>query len=211
MHVAELWRYPVKSLRGERLDAVRLDSGGFPGDRALVVRDERGDLVTARTRGQLLGLEATLNGGGEALVDGRPWDDPATAAAVRSAAGDGARLVRAGDGHAHDESPLLVATDGAIDALGYEGRRFRANIVIAGAPGMAERGWEGRRLRAGEAEIDLRHLCERCVLTTIHPDTLEVDPEVLRRINAELDRRFMLNAWVLKPGRIAVGDPVELL
>jgi hypothetical protein len=34
---------------------------------------------------------------------------------------------------------------------------------------------------------------------------------VLQRVNAELNKSFMINAWVPKPGRIAVGDPVELV
>jgi uncharacterized protein YcbX len=135
------------------------------------------------------------------------------AAAVVAAAGDEARLVPAPpDGRVFDESPLLVATDGAIESLGYDGRRFRPNIVVAGVDGMAERGWDGRRLRIGDgAEIDLGHLCERCVLTTFHPDTREQDPDVLRRVNAELDGLFARNCWVAEPGRIAVGDPVELI
>jgi uncharacterized protein YcbX len=136
----------------------------------------------------------------------------ASADAIAAAAGPDARLVRSGDGHAFDESPLLVATDGAIAALGYDGRRFRPNVVVAGVEGMAERGWDGRLLRIGASvEVDLGHLCERCVMTTFDPDTLEQDPDVLRRINSELESLFARNCWVTAPGRIAVGDLVELL
>jgi hypothetical protein len=49
------------------------------------------------------------------------------------------------------------------------------------------------------------------VLTTFHPDTREQDPDVLRRVNAELDGLFARNCWVAAPGAIAVGDPVELI
>ena len=49
MHVAELWRYPVKSLAGERLDAVDVREDGFPGDRLVRVVDGDGNQVTART------------------------------------------------------------------------------------------------------------------------------------------------------------------
>jgi hypothetical protein len=201
VHVAELWRYPVKSLRGERLDAVDVGSDGFPGDRVARVVDARGQQVTARTKPGLLAIE------------GRSWESPETAAALARAAGPDARFepVANGDGHFFDESPLLVATDGAIAALGYDGRRFRPNIVVGGVAGMEERAWDGRRLRIGAAEIDLGHLCERCVLTTFDPDTQEQDPDVLRRVNAELDGLFARNCWVAAPGRIAVGDPVELI
>jgi hypothetical protein len=177
------------------------------------VEDGEGNQITARTKPGLLGLKASVNGDARSPdIDGQPWDSSSVAAAVTAAAGDAARLVPAPDGgRVFDESPLLVATDGAIEALGYDGRRFRPNIVVAGVEGMAERGWDGRRLRIGTAEIDLGHLCERCVLTTFHPDTREQDPDVLRRVNAELDGLFARNCWVAAPGRIAVGDRVELI
>jgi uncharacterized protein len=203
VHVAELWRYPVKSLAGERLESVAVREDGFPGDRAYRVVDGRGKQLTARTKPGLLALS------GADLEDAR--------SRLPEAAGPEARIEAAsanGDGgHFFDESPLLVATDGAIAALGYDGRRFRPNIVIGGVPGMEERSWDGRRLRIGSdgAEIDLGHLCERCVLTTYDPDTQAQDPNVLRRVNAELDGLFARNCWVASPGRIAVGDPVELV
>jgi uncharacterized protein YcbX len=201
VHVAELWRYPVKSLAGERLDRVDVREDGFPGDREARVVDGSGRQVTARTRPGLL------------AIDGRTWDSSEAAAALADAAGPEAHFERVnGAGHFHDESPLLVATDGAIAALGYDGRRFRPNLVIGGVPGMEERAWDGRRLRIGASvEIDLGHLCERCVLTTFDPDTQEQDPDVLRRVNAELNGLFARNCWVVVPGPIAVGDPVELL
>jgi uncharacterized protein YcbX len=202
VHVAELWRYPVKSLAGERLESVDVREDGFPGDRLVRVVDGDGSQVTARTKPGLL------------TMAGADWEAPGTADALASAAGPEARFERVnGAGHFFDESPLLVATDGAIESLGYDGRRFRPNIVIAGVPGMEERSWDGRRLRIGEAgaEIDLGHLCERCVLTTFDPDTQEQDPDVLRRVNTELDGLFARNCWVARPGRIAVGDAVELV
>ena len=209
--VAALWRYPVKSMRGEPLAAVEARADGFAGDRLVQVRDGDGEVVTARTRPRLLGLAATLADDGGALVDGRPWRSEEVAAAVRAAAGDGARLVEAPAAERFDDTPLLVATDGMFESFGIDGRRLRPNIVIGGVEGLAERGWEGRLLRAGEVVIRLDHLCERCVMTTFDPDTLDQDPDVLRRINAELDRTAAINSYVERPGRIAVGDPVELL
>jgi hypothetical protein len=46
-----------------------------------------------------------------------------------------------------------VATDGAIAALGADGRRLRPNIVIAGVEGLAERTWPGRRIRALDSAV----------------------------------------------------------
>ena len=77
MHVAELWRYPVKSLAGEPIRATDLSTSGMQGDRLVHVQDQRGGIVTSRTRPKLLGLRGTLDDQGHALIDGRPWMDPA--------------------------------------------------------------------------------------------------------------------------------------
>jgi hypothetical protein len=98
-----------------------------------------------------------------------------------------------------------------VDEFGIDRRRLRPNVVVGGVEGFAERDWAGRLLRAGEAVIRLDFPCERCVMTTFDPDTQEQDPEVLRRINAELGGFAAINSSVETPGRIAVGDPVELL
>src|SRR5690349_266429 len=113
MRVAELWRYPVKSMAGERLDAATLTEAGLDGDRAAWIEDPRGGLVTARTRPRLLGHHATLGPDGGVLVDGRRWNDPAVARDVALAADEGARLVTRGGARRFDVLPLLVATDGA--------------------------------------------------------------------------------------------------
>jgi uncharacterized protein len=210
MHVAELWRYPVKSMRGEPLEAVDVREDGFPGDRLLRV-EAGGEKVTGRTRPGLLGLSATLGPDGEPLVDGRPWRSGEVAGAVAAAAGEGAALVSANGSRFFDETPLLVATDGMAASFGIDRRRLRPNIVVGGVEGMAERDWEGRRLRIGDAVILLEHLCERCLMTTIDPDSLELDPDVLRRINSELGGLAALNSYVERPGRLRVGDPVELI
>ncbi len=211
MHVAELWRYPVKSMGGERLDACELSLDGILGDRIVHVEDLRGRVLTARTRPRLLGHHARLDPDGEPLVDGRPWRDPEVAADVRAAAGDTARLVAGTGPERFDVLPLLVATDGAIETLGYDRRRFRPNIVIGGVPGLAERTWEGRLLAIGSAIIVAVDLRQRCIMTTFDPDTGAQDIDVLKRVNAELDGTFALNCLVHTPARVAVGDDVQLL
>lgn len=212
MHVAELWVYPVKSFAGQQLERAELTVDGIPGDRRVQVRDGDDRLVTARTRHRLLGLRATLDDAGEALVDGRPWHGAEPLAAVREVvADDGARLV-AIDGPARfDDTALLVATDGAVAELGVDRRRLRPNLVIGGVNGLAERDWPGRQLRIGQALIDVEKVCKRCVMTTIDPDTFGVAPGVLRRINSEFDGTFALNCWVSQPGTVTVGDAVELV
>ncbi|MCW2952725.1 MAG: domain containing protein [Conexibacter sp.] len=211
MFVAELWVYPVKSLRGQPLERTRLDADGVPGDRRVQVRDGRDELVTARTRHGLLGLQATLDDAGEALVEGVPWREPAARDHVRAVAGEQAALAPMEGRERFDDTSILVATDGAVAALGVDRRRLRPNLLIAGVEGLAERDWPGGRLRIGGAVLDVEKLCERCVMTTIDPDTLAVDADVLRRINRDYDKRYALNCWVAEPGPVALGDPVELL
>ena len=82
MRVAELWRYPVKSLAGERLESAELTVNGIVGDRVVHVRDERGRVITARTHPRLLALHATLGPDGEPRLDGRPWAAEESAVAV---------------------------------------------------------------------------------------------------------------------------------
>jgi uncharacterized protein YcbX len=210
MHVAELWRYPVKSMAGEPLEAAMLGEAGIAGDRLLAIFDAGGAVVTARTRPRLLGHRATLGADGEPLVDGRPWTDPGVARDVEAAAGPGARLGRIGVADRFDVRPLLVATDGAIATLGLDRRRFRPNLLIGGVPGLEERRWEGRLLRAGSCLIAVADLRARCVMTTFDPDTQAQDLGVLRRIVRELDGTLALNCHVARGGPVRVGDVVAL-
>ena len=132
MWIAELWRYPVKSMGGERLEVTEVTDRGIVGDRVVHVSGPGGRIVTSRTHPRLLGLHGTLGPDGEPLVDHRPWSSRESAAAVRAAAGPA-------------------------------------------------------------------------------PDTQEQDLSVLRRIAAEFGGRMALDCGAVSGGRIAVGDPVELM
>lgn len=210
MHVGELWRYPVKSMAGERLDVALLTDRGLEGDRVVHVRqDDR--VLTSRTHHHLLGLRARLGDDGEPLIGGQAWTSPEARAAVVEAAGAGARLARYDGRERFDVLPLLIATDGAIAALGVDHRRLRPNIVVAGVEGLAERAWPGRRLRIGETVIEVAKLRSRCVMTTFDPDTLAQDVSVLRRIAQEFGGKMALDCDVVQGGLIRVGDPVEVL
>jgi uncharacterized protein YcbX len=211
MHVSELWRYPVKSLKGEPLDEVEMGTNGFVGDRLVHVRSGDGRVITSRTKPRLLALHGTLGADGEALIDGRPWHAAESRAAIRGAAGADAELVAYDKLDRFDVLPLSVATDGAIAAVGVDRRRFRPNIVIGGVDGLAERSWPGFQLRIGDALVAVARLRPRCVMTTYDPDTQEQDHSVLRRIVSEFDGAVALDCAVVTPGRIRVGDRVEVL
>jgi len=211
VHIAELWRYPVKSMAGERLPQVAVGPLGLDGDRLVHVRRADGRVATARTFPGLLGHKGTLSPGGDPLVDGRPWRDPSVAADVTRIVGPGSKLVRDESADRFDVLPLLVATDGAIAAFGYDGRRLRPNIVIGGVRGLDERTWEGRDLAIGGVVIAIQDLRGRCVMTTFDPDTLEQDREVLESIVERFGGRLALNAGVVNGGLLRVGDPVALI
>ena len=211
MRIAELWRYPVKSMAGERLEVAEVGPLGLFGDRVVHVEDARGRVITARTHPRLLAFKTILGPDGEPLIDGRRWTDSAVAGALEDVVGRGARLVRHDGPERFDVLPLLVATDGAVAALGVDHRRLRPNVVVADVDGLDERKWPGRWLRAGSVLIEVAKLRSRCVMTTYDPDTQAQDMSVLRRIAQDFGGRMALDCAVLEPGRLALGDTVTLL
>jgi uncharacterized protein YcbX len=106
---------------------------------------------------------------------------------------------------------LLVATDGAVAEFGRDVRRLRPNILIGGVDGMDETTWPGAELHIGNAIIELDSLRGRCPMTTVDPDTLERDPDVLRDIGRRFGGRLALNARVSRAGTVSVGDRVRLV
>jgi len=213
MFVQELWRYPVKSMRGERLGVAEVGVDGIHGDRLVHVRESSGRVVTSRYRPGLLGLNGTLGPEGEPLVDGEPWRSACTLARVRAVTAPDAELVRfhgVDHGQRYDVLPLTVLTDGMARAVGVDHRRFRPNILIGGVDELEETGWPGSYLRIGDVLIGIRKRRSRCVMTTFDPDTLEQDPSVLKRVVRSFEGSVALDCWVEVPGRIAVGDPVTV-
>src|SRR5262245_50797105 len=209
LYVAGLWRYPVKTLAGEELSKTMVDLSGIPGDRVVWVLGPEG-VRTSRRHYRLLGLRGTSSPEGHALVDGYPWQSHEAHALVKRAAGDDAWLEPSDEHERFDVLPLLVATDGAVAAFGRDVRRLRPNILIGGVNGLDERDWPGAELHIGGLIVRLDSLRGRCPMTTVDPDTLDRDPEVLRDIGRRFGGRLALNADVVRPGTIAVGDRVVL-
>ncbi|HEV7672696.1 MAG TPA: MOSC N-terminal beta barrel domain-containing protein [Thermoanaerobaculia bacterium] len=213
LHIAGLWRYPVKSLAGEALTTAEVTENGIVGDRIVHVRGPEG-VRTSRKQYRLLGLTGTLGSDGRPLVDGFPWDRDEVLEWVREAAGEDAWLEEFDGPERFDVLPLLVATDGAVAEFGRDVRRLRPNLLIGGVHGMDETHWAGAELHVGErggVVIRLDSLRGRCPMTTVDPDTLVRDPEVLRDIGRRFGGRLALNAEVVKPGAVSVGDPVQLV
>ena len=209
LHVAGLWRYPVKSLAGEPLQVATLTPSGIPGDRVVHVCGPEG-VRTARRHHRLLALDGTLGPDGCPRINGHPWDNAEALTLIKQAAGDDAWLEAWEGLERFDILPVLVATDGAVAAFGRDIRRLRPNILIGGVEGMAERAWEGAQLRIGDTVIRLDGLRGRCVMTTVDPDTLDRDPRVLKDIVRRFGGRLGLDADVVRGGTVRVGDQVVL-
>ena len=211
MFVKELWRYPVKSMAGEQVQKIELTRCGFADDRKILVLGSNGHVITSRTHHRLLGLKGTLGDDGVAYISGHRWDSPAALELVNKAVGPGAKLISYEGVERFDVLPLLVATDGAIEHMGFDGRRLRANVIVGGVKDLEERKWEGRNLRVGDAIIHAAQLRGRCVMTTYDPDTLEQDRNVLRRIVQELDGTMALDCSVVQGDVLRVGDSVTVM
>jgi uncharacterized protein YcbX len=211
MNIAKIWRYPVKTMAGEKLQRARIGPLGIEGDRVVHVEDAHGRVITSRSHPRFLGHKGTLGLNGEPLVDGRPWNSPEVATEVVDIVGSGAKLVRYDGMERFDVLPLLVATDGAIAAFGYDHRRLRPNIVIGGVEGLAEREWPGGCLRIGKVVIGVQDLRLRCIMTSYDPDTLVQDKEVARGIYRRFEGKLALNCFVIEGGEISVGDEVQLV
>jgi hypothetical protein len=165
MFVKELWRYPVKSMAGERIPQAEVGELGIAEDRWILVHI-RGKLISSRTHHQLLGLKGTLGSNGVPLISGHEWDSPEALHLVKEAAGPDAELIQYNGAERFDVLPLLVATDGAINHMGFDGRRLRPNVVIGGVEGLKEREWPGHRVLLGGAIIHVAQLRGRCIMTT---------------------------------------------
>lgn len=211
MKVTEIWRYPVKTMAGEKLQRAHMGPLGIDGDRVVHVEDAKGRVITSRSHPRFLGHRGTLGRDGEPLVGGRPWNSLEVATEVVDIVGPGAKLVRYDGAERFDVLPLLMATDGAIAAFGHDHRRLRPNIVIGGVEGLTEREWPGGCLRMGKVLIGVQDLRLRCIMTSYDPDTLVQDKEITREIYRRFGGKLALNGFVIEGGEIAVGDEVQLV
>ncbi len=210
VRLEQLWRYPVKSLRGEALQVAHLTPNGVAGDRIVHIAGPRGPL-TGRTRQGLLTIPAVTGPDGTPLVAGHPWNSIQAREIVKLHAGAEAQLLADTTPERFDVLNLLVATDGAVALFGHDIRRLRPNLVLSGVPAALEPDLPGQAFAIGDALIGVHSLRQRCIVTSIDPDTGEQNLDVFRRIRDVFGGQLALNCWVIKPGAIHKDDAVRIV
>lgn len=120
-----------------------------------------------------------------------------------------------------DGFPVLLACTASLDALNaalpsaIDMSRFRPNIVVSGTAAWEEDRW--RRIRIGGITFRVAKPCARCVVTTVDQRTgLRPDKSEPLRTLGRIRRTaagvmFGQNLIPDGPGRIAVGDAIEIL
>jgi uncharacterized protein YcbX len=107
VHVGELWRYPVKSMVGERVDRIDIDAGGVVGDRTWATRDEvRGGIRGAKKIKGLMAFRARYDGEGSAVIITTPTGED-----IHSDDADRDARLSAALGHEVTLWPLQPAAD----------------------------------------------------------------------------------------------------
>jgi uncharacterized protein YcbX len=229
VRVTALWRYPVKSMQGEALDASEVDAHGLVGDRRWALLDRRtGMTLTARRQPELLFASACLDGDGVRVVlpDGTATTDDGV---LSDWLGHPVSLVAADEVEHHRyETPLdaeheerawatwegpsatfhdskrtAVSIVSTATMRGWDVRRFRPNVVVEGGDDDA---LVGTIVAVGTARLDVVKQVDRCVVVTRPQPGLERDLDVLRTINRERATVLAVGALVSRPGRIAVGE-----
>ena len=241
LRVAELWRHPVKSLGGERVDRAVLGEHGLDGDRQWALFDvDTGFGLTARRVPELLRATArcTPDGGVEILLpDGTVTADDAALSAwlgrpvalrPASATAGRPRYESPDDDEAAAEGPVpgWYPWRGAAGAF-HDDPDVRVSLVSTATLG----GWDRRRFRAnvvldgagedalvgrtvrvGDAELRITGRIPRCVMVT-RPQAggIARDTDVLRTIHRERDGELAVGALVPRPGTVGTGDAVTVL
>ena len=222
--VVALWRYPVKSMAPEPLQAVDVGWHGFAGDRRWAF--VRGGLersgfpwMTIREDAAMLAhvprfVEPERPDKSRTVVrtpSGEELDviDPALAASL----GDGVRVIKQDRG-VFDAMPLSLLTTQAVAELealvgfGLDPQRFRPNLFVESVARDDE--WVGSGLRIGGLTMRIDQRDERCVIVNVDPATGARDPSVLRTLARERASCIGVYGSVVQPGRVAVGDAVVL-
>lgn len=232
--VASLWRYPVSSMGGERLDRAPVTGSGVEGDRIWGLLDASNERIASPGREkhfiQVPRGHARFTGDGIAISsDGAGWAGPDDRGVLRQLSdvfgfmpvlkpfvpfgGEGFRP-------RYEHAPIHLITTAGMRSLErdmpgsvIDERRFRPNVVVDWpdeAEAMPEQGWIGREIRIGDVVLRGREPCGRCGFITIEQEGLPLDVELLRNVVRRYGRNFGIYCDVVTPGEIRPGDTVSV-
>jgi MOSC domain-containing protein len=229
--VAGLFRYPVKSMGGEPLEAAALGWHGIDGDRRLAFRrlDDRGGFpwLTATKLPELILFAPQRRGpGGDRNLpthvrtpDGveLPIFGQELATEIGRRHGTPVEMTHLSRG-IFDEASISVIATSTVDEIAKlaaqpaDVRRFRPNILIASVRSLPfeEDDWVGGVLSFGEgsAAIGITNRDERCAMVNYDPDSARPAAEILKTIVRVRDNKAGVYGTVIRRGRIEVGQPV---
>lgn len=233
--IEAIFRYPVKSMRGEPLDTATLGWHGLDGDRRFAFRrlDECGGFPWL-TAGKVPDLilftphrREPANGAappthvrtpeGEEL----PLFGEALAADIGRRYGAPVEMMKLNHG-IFDDASISVITSETVREIGRlaetnpDVRRFRPNLVVRSrrAVPFEEEQWLGGVLTFGEADpapgITVTTPDARCSMVNIDPDGGPSAPEVLKAVVRANQNNAGIYATVTRTGTLSVGQPVFL-
>lgn len=220
--IRHISRYPVKSMQGESLESVDIDFVGLPFDRAFAfVKDgvyTPFPWFTARDCPELLQCRPILGEGRWPTVR---VDTPGGEFELASAefktrllewSGLSASL-RTDYRGCQDVAYISIISTATIRALSEAGgvptdyRRFRMNFVVdVGEEPFTENAWAGKALSLSGASIAIHQPDRRCNMITLHPETGESTPAVLKQAGELNSACAGMYGSVLVEGRVTVGD-----
>jgi uncharacterized protein YcbX len=230
-HVEAIFRYPVKSMGGERLEVANLGWHGLDGDRRLAFRriDDRSafpwlsasklpDLVlftALRRDGHLPTHIRTPNG------EEMPVFVEDLAAEVGRRYGAPVQMMQMQHGIFDEASISVIASDtvheiGRLARRSLDIRRFRPNVVVRllRAGPFQEDEWLGGVLSFGEGgdgpDITVTMRDVRCSMVNLDPDSASPAPEVLKAVVGANQNNAGIYGAVARIGRLAVGQSVFL-
>jgi uncharacterized protein len=231
--VEALFRYPVKSMSGERLDVADLGWHGLDGDRRLALRrcDDRGGFpwLSASRLPELVLFAPRRRG---PTVDGNlpthvrtpegedlPLFGPELATEVGRRHGSPVEMMHLNRG-IFDEASISVITSATVGEIGRlagqhaDVRRFRPNILMASLRSVPfeEDEWVGGTLSFGDtkdsAAIGITNRDERCSMVNFDPDSARPAAEFLKAIVRVRDNKAGVYGTVTRRGRLGVGQPI---
>jgi uncharacterized protein YcbX len=234
-HVEALFRYPVKSMGGERLEIGNLGWHGLEGDRRLAFRriDDRSGfpwLSASKLPDLLLFSPHRREDGAQGDLpthvrtpdgDEMPVFGEELAAEVGRRLGAPVQMTRLRHGIFDEASISVIAFDtvreiGRLAGRSPDARRFRPNVLVRllrPAP-FQEDEWLGGVLSFGEGDdapaITVTMRDERCSMVNFDPDTASSAPEMLKAVVRANQNNAGIYAAVTRTGPLAVGQTIFL-